>query len=89
MSYRFAHKLSAKLYDIISLLGVQWKTPVDEQRNCPKHVEFYSKNKFAKLVHLVSFIIRAYTHEFCAQNFEFFKVNPSGSCSNYYKTPWP
>ena len=30
----------------------------DEQRNCPKHVEFYSKNKFAKLVHLVCFIIR-------------------------------
>ena len=23
-----------------------WKTPDDEQRNCPKHVEFYSKNKF-------------------------------------------
>jgi len=24
----------------------------------PKHVEFYSKNKFEKLVHLVGFIIR-------------------------------
>ena len=33
------------------------KTPDDEQRNCPKHVEFYSKNKFVKLVHLVGFII--------------------------------
>jgi len=31
-----------------------------EQRNCPKHVEFYSKNKFQKLVHLVGFIIRIY-----------------------------
>jgi len=30
----------------------------DGQRNCPKHVEFYSKNKFEKLVHLVGFIIR-------------------------------
>ena len=30
----------------------------DGQRNCPKHVEFYSKNKFQKLVHLVGFIIR-------------------------------
>ena len=30
------------------------KTPDDGQRNCPKHVEFYSKNKFEKLVHLVS-----------------------------------
>jgi len=29
----------------------------DEQRNCLKHVEFYSKNKFEKLVHLVGFII--------------------------------
>jgi len=28
------------------------------QRNCLKHVEFYSKNKFEKLVHLVAFIIR-------------------------------
>jgi len=29
-------------------------------RNCPKHVEFYPKNKFEKLVHLVGFIIRIY-----------------------------
>ena len=36
------------------------KTPDDGQRNCPKHVEFYSKNKFEKLVHLVGFIIRVY-----------------------------
>jgi len=36
------------------------KTPDDGQRTCPKHVEFYSKNKFEKLVHLVGFIIRIY-----------------------------
>ena len=42
----------------IPLLCVQWKTPDDGHRNCPKHVEFYSKNKFEKLVHLVGFIIR-------------------------------
>ena len=42
----------------IPLLCVQWKTPDDGQRNCPKHVEFYSKNKFEKLVHLVGFSIR-------------------------------
>ena len=42
------------------LLCVQWKTPDDGQRNCPKHVEFSSKNKFEKLVHQVSFIIRIY-----------------------------
>jgi len=33
------------------------KTADDGQRNCPKHVEFYSKNKFEKLVQLVGFII--------------------------------
>jgi hypothetical protein len=54
-----ASKLSANLYDIrIPLLCVQWKTPDDGQRNCPKHVEFHSKNKTEKLAHLVGFIIR-------------------------------
>ena len=42
----------------ILLLCVQWKTPDDGQTNCPKHVEFHSKSKFEKLVHLVGFIIR-------------------------------
>jgi len=51
---------SANLYDIHLLLCVQWKTPDDGQRKYPKHVEFYSKNKFEKLVHLVGFIIRIY-----------------------------
>ena len=41
-------------------LCAQRKTPDDGQRNCPKHVAFYSKNKFEKLVHLVGFIIRIY-----------------------------
>ena len=35
-------------------------TPDDEHRNCPKHAEFYSKNKFEKFVNLVGFIIRIY-----------------------------
>ena len=34
--------------------------PDNGQRNCPKHVEFYLKNKFEELVHLVGFIIRIY-----------------------------
>jgi hypothetical protein len=38
------------------LLCVQYSD--DEWRNCPKHVEFHSKNKFEKLVHLVGFIKR-------------------------------
>ena len=36
------------------------KSPDDGQRNCLKYVEFCSKNKFEKLVHLVGFIIRIY-----------------------------
>ena len=36
------------------------KTPDDGQRKCLKHVAFYSKNKFEKLVHPVGFIIRIY-----------------------------
>ena len=39
------------------LLCVQWKIPADVQRNCPKHLEFYSKNKFEKLAHLFGFVI--------------------------------
>ena len=48
MSYRFA------------VYAVKKKTPDDGQRSCPKYVEYYSKNKFEKLVHLVGFIIRIY-----------------------------
>jgi len=44
----------------IPLLCVQWKTPDNGQRNYPKHVEFYSKNKFEKLMNLVCFIIRKF-----------------------------
>jgi hypothetical protein len=44
----------------ITSLCVQWKTPDDGQRNCPKYVEFHSKNKFEKLVHLVGFNIQIY-----------------------------
>jgi len=51
-------KLSANLYDIYHC--VQCKTADDIQRNCPKHVEDYSKNKFDKLMHLVGFIVRIY-----------------------------
>jgi len=43
--------------ELSSILCVQWKTPDDGQTNCPKHVEFHSKNKFERLVHLVGFII--------------------------------
>jgi len=62
MSYRFADSLLSVSKHVwhIPLLCVQWKTSDDEQRNCPNHVEFYSKNKFEKLVHLAGFIMRIY-----------------------------
>jgi len=37
------------------LPNVQWRTPDDKQRNCPKHVEF-DKNKFGKNIASVGFI---------------------------------
>ena len=46
----------------ITLQYVHRKTPDDGQRNCPKHVEFHSKNKYEKLVHLVAFIVRKMTY---------------------------
>jgi hypothetical protein len=59
---RYAYCLLAgsqhNLSDVYLLLCVQCYNLDDGQRNCPKHVEFYSKNKFEKLVHLVGFIIR-------------------------------
>jgi len=33
-------------------------TPDDGQKTCPKHVDFYSKNKFEKLMYLFGFVIR-------------------------------
>jgi len=61
-SYRFADSWRAVTRSVwlIPLLCVQWKTPDDGKRNCPKHVEFYSKIKFEKLEHLVGLIIRIY-----------------------------
>ena len=52
-----------KLSAHIPLLCVQWKTHDDGQKNCLKHVAFYSKNKFEKLVHLVGFIVRKYSDD--------------------------
>jgi hypothetical protein len=36
--------------------NLQWKTPDDGQRNCPKHVEFLDKNKLGKISASVGFI---------------------------------
>jgi len=59
MSWSCSKAVSKPVWHI-PLLCIQWKTPDDGQRNCPKHVQSYSKNKFEKLVYLVGFIIRIY-----------------------------
>jgi len=50
--------LSENLYDLYLCCVYSKKSPDDGQRNCPKHVDFYSKNKFVKLLHLFGFVIR-------------------------------
>ena len=92
MSYRFADSLwagsgwnSLSFSQAVSrpvwhipLLCVQWKTPHDGRRNCPKHVEFYCENKFEKLVHLVGFIMRVrclMTKSFCLHHCVFSHFN--------------
>ena len=50
--------LASSQRNLYVLLYIQCQIPDDGQRNCPKHVEFFYKNKFQKLVHLVGFIIR-------------------------------
>jgi len=40
----------------IQVPNVQWKTPDDGQRNCPKHVDFLGKNKLGKISASVGFI---------------------------------
>ena len=57
LSWSYSQDVGKPLWHI-PLMCVQWKTSDDGQRNCLKLVDFYSKNKFEKLVHLVGFIIR-------------------------------
>jgi hypothetical protein len=62
----------------IPLLTVQWITPDDGQRNCPKHVEFHLQNKFEKLVHLVGFIIRNLSRRTVTRMWNWLICLPSG-----------
>jgi len=71
MSYRFADSLQAESVPILlascqptcmtyTIAVCTVKNSDNGQRNCLKHVEFHSNNKFEKFVHLVGFIIRIY-----------------------------
>jgi len=57
MSYRFADSLLTSCQQTCMYCCVYSEKLL---RNCLKHVEFYSKNKFEKLVHLIGFSIRIY-----------------------------
>jgi hypothetical protein len=62
-----ARKLSANLYDIYHCCVYSEKLLTDGQRNGPKHVEFHSKNKFEKSVHLVGFVIKNLLVTLCSR----------------------
>jgi len=47
-----SRQLSTNLYDLYHCCVYSEKLLMMVQRNCPKHVEFYSKNKFEKLMYL-------------------------------------
>jgi hypothetical protein len=47
-----AHKLSADLYDIYHCCVYSEKLLMMDRGTVLKHIEFYSKNKFEKFVHL-------------------------------------
>jgi len=51
--------------------------------NCPKYVEFYSKNKFEKLVHLVGFIIRIYHDARSPERHTGFQIAFSGNLNPF------
>jgi len=76
-----ARKLSANLYDIYHCCVYSEKIPDDGQRNCLKHVEFYSQNKFEKWVHLVGFIITIFL-TWCVYIFATCKRKGGGDMSN-------
>jgi len=99
MSYRLCWLLASRiriplassqlnLYDIYLLPCVQCWTPYDGQRNCLKYVEFYSKNKFEKLVHLVGFIIIIYHNAWSSEcqklNFTCQKSHIWQNCQNTF-----
>ena len=52
-----ARKLSTNLYDIYHCCVYSDKLLMMDIGTGSKHVEFYSKNKFEKLVHLVGYIV--------------------------------
>ena len=61
--------------------NVQWKTPDDGQRNCPKHVEFLDKNKFGKISACVGFIKKKFVTMHGHMNVKFLVQKFCGSAT--------
>ena len=55
-----ARKLSHNLHEAYQSPCVQWITPGDGHRRCPKHVGFCGKNKFWILMHPVGYFYETY-----------------------------
>ena len=51
----FARPSSGQHFPVEDTIGVH------TCKTCPKHVEFYSKNKFEKLMHFIGFITRMFS----------------------------
>jgi len=56
-----ARKWSHSLHETYQLPCVQYITPDDGHRNCPKRVEFYDKINVGYLMHLVGCFIRSFS----------------------------
>jgi hypothetical protein len=85
-------KAVIKLASHIPVPNVQWKTPDDGQRNCPKHVEFLDKNKFGKISASVGFIKKNSVMMHGHMNLKFtvfvdvdFSISVNSNC--YYNYP--
>ena len=76
------------VYVMQVLLCVQLTIPDDGQRNCSKHVEFYSKNKFEELVHLVGFIIRIF-HDAQSPELQIHQLLLSCGCYSFSAYEFP
>ena len=55
-----ARKQSHNLHEAYQLPCVQWITPDDGHRRCPKLVGFYVRNKFWILMHLVGYFYETF-----------------------------
>ena len=71
-----------------SNLFLEYNSTCFRQVFCPKHVEFYSKNKFEKFLNLVGFITRIY-HDARSSECQKVPVTLSHFCTKNLMWGWP